>query len=48
MLIMMHCFQLDIFGAWPNLLEPGKGRQRSGKGPDNRRTNALEALLNDW
>jgi hypothetical protein len=48
MLSMMHCFQLDIFGAWPSLLEPGQGRQRSGKGPDNRRTNALEALLNDW
>jgi len=35
---------LSIFGA--NLLEKGTAVPRSGRGPDNRRTNALEALLN--
>ena len=35
---------LSIFGA--NLLEKGTALRRSGRGPDNRRTNALEALLN--
>lgn len=35
---------LSIFGA--GLLEMGTAVPRSGRGPDNRRTNALEALLN--
>jgi hypothetical protein len=35
---------LSIFGA--GLLEKGTAVPRSGRGPDNRRTNALEALLN--
>ena len=36
---------LNIFGT-ESLREKGSTRPRSGKGPDNRRTNAIEALLN--
>ena len=36
---------LNIFGDG-SLRERGSARPRSGKGPDNRRTNVLEALLN--
>ena len=37
--------RLHIFGDDEALLERGSGKVRSGTGPDNRRTNALEAVL---
>ena len=46
MLAMIFCCRLQIFGQ--HLQELALGKQRSGKGPDNRRTNALEAMPNDW
>ena len=41
---------LNIFGTPPpeSLTVLAEGPPRSGKGPDNRRTNAIEALLNHW
>ena len=41
---------LTIFGTLPpeSLTFLADGPARSGKGPDNRRTNIVEAILNHW
>ena len=40
-----NSFRLTIFGE-DYLSEVGSGAPRSGRGPDNRRTNAIEAVIN--
>ena len=39
----------EFFGEFRWVMEvPAQAPAQSGKGPDNRRTNFIEALLNDW